>query len=89
MHKLKKKILLKVVFGMERVHQYTYGRKIHVESDRKPLEVIHKKALHLAPKHLQRMLLRLQQFEKTIKYKEGKYKCVADTLSRAYTKGTG
>ncbi|KAJ8891165.1 hypothetical protein PR048_010680 [Dryococelus australis] len=34
------KVLLLVVYGCERFHQYIYGRKVLVESDHKPLEVI-------------------------------------------------
>ena len=54
------KELLAVVYGLEKFHTYTYGRRVTVESDHKPLEVMVKKPLHLAPKRLQRMLLRVQ-----------------------------
>ena len=37
------KELLAVLFSLERFNQYTYGKKVHVESDNKPLEVIVKK----------------------------------------------
>ena len=47
------KELLAVVYGMERFHHYTYGRKVTVNSDHKPLESIVKKPLHRAPKRLQ------------------------------------
>ena len=69
---------------MERFHQYTYGRSITVESDHKPLEIIYKKPLTLAPKRLKRMLLRLQRYDILIQYKQGKEMYLADTLSRAY-----
>lgn len=81
-----KKELLAVVFGMERFNQYTYGRKVFVESDHKPLEIIHKKPLISAPKRLQRMFLRLQKYDLEITYKPGKEMYVADALSRAHTK---
>lgn len=80
------KELLAVVFGMERFNQYTYGRKVLVESDHKPLEIIHKKPLISAPKRLQRMFLRLQKYEIEIMYKPGKEMYVADALSRAHPK---
>ncbi|PIK62480.1 hypothetical protein BSL78_00577 [Apostichopus japonicus] len=57
------KELLAVIFGLERFHEYTYGRKVTVQSDHKPLEMIAKKPLHRAPKRLQRMLLRLQKYD--------------------------
>ena len=53
------KELLAVVFGLEKFHQYTYGRPVTVQSDHKPLEVIVKKPVFKAPKRLQRLLLRL------------------------------
>lgn len=46
------KELLAVVFGLEKFHQYTYGRDVKVQSDHKPLEIIMKKPLHIAPKRL-------------------------------------
>lgn len=39
------KELLAIVFGEEKFTQYTYGRKVYVESDHKPLEVIYRKPL--------------------------------------------
>lgn len=78
------KELLAVVFGMERFESYVYGRKVLVESDHKPLEVICKKSLQGAPKRLQRMLLRLQRFDFEILYKKGTEMYLADALSRAY-----
>ena len=78
------KELLSIVFGMEHFHQLTCGRKVYVESDHKPLEMIFTKALHKAPKCLQRMLLRLQTNDIEIKYKKGREMYIADTLSRAY-----
>lgn len=78
------KELLAIVFGMERFEHYVYGRKVYVESDHKPLEIIHKKSLVSAPKRLQRMLLKLQRFDIEIIYKPGPEMYMADALSRAY-----
>ena len=77
------KELLAVLFALERFNQYTYGKKVLVENDHKPLEIILKKPLHDAPPRLQRMLLRLQQYDFVFKHKPGKELVVADTLSRA------
>ena len=82
------KELLAIVFGMEKFEQYTYGRKIMVESDHKPLEAITRKALSSAPKRLQRMMLRLQRYDIDVIYKKGKHMFIADTLSRAYLQNT-
>ena len=69
------KELLAIVFGVERFEQYVYGRHVKVESDHKPLEIIHKKSLVTAPKRLQRMLLKLQKFDIDIQYKKVQ-KCI-------------
>ncbi len=79
------KELLAVVYGLEKFHQYTYGRTVTVQSDHKPLEVIVKKELHKTPiKRLQRMLLRVQLYDVRIVYRKGKQMELADTLSRAH-----
>ncbi|CAG2226647.1 unnamed protein product [Mytilus edulis] len=82
------KELLSVVFGLQKFHQYTYGRNVYVTSDHKPLESILKKPLHCAPKRLQRMMLQLQKYNIELVYKPGKEMYLADTLSRAYLKDT-
>ena len=53
-----------------------------VETDHKPLEMIHKKSLASTPRRLQRMLLRLQHYDVSIKYRPGKEMVLADSLSR-------
>ena len=58
--------------------------QLTVESDHKPLEVIVKKPLHLAPKRLQRMLLRVQAHSINLGYSKGSTMYLADALSRAY-----
>ena len=78
------KELLAVVYGLEKFHTYTYGRRETVESDHKPFEVIVKKPLHLAPKRLQRMLLRVQAYSINLGYRKGSTMYLADALSRAY-----
>ena len=74
--------LLAVVFGCERFHTFVYGKQFVVESDHKPLEMIQHKPLTAAPPRLQRMLLRLQPYDMTIKYRPGKEITLADGLSR-------
>ena len=81
------KELLSIVFGMGKFENYVYGRKVLVESDHKPLEIICKKSLVSALKRLQRMLLQLQKFDYHIVFKPGSQMYIADTLSRAYLPG--
>lgn len=65
------KELLAIVFAAERFHQYTYGRPVSVRSDHKPLEMIFVKPLVSAPIRLQKMLMRLQLYDLSIRYKKG------------------
>ena len=76
------KELYAIVFACEKFHQYIYGKRVHVQSDHKPLESILKKPLVVAPARLQRMMLRLQKYDVHIAYKPGKEIPVADALSR-------
>ena len=78
------KELLAQVFGVERNHRLVYGRKIVLWPDHKPLGTISKKPLATAPKRLQRLLLRLQQYDFEIHYKPGPEMYMSDTLSLAY-----
>ena len=79
---------LAIVFALEKFHQYTFGRRIHIESDHKPLESIVKKPLHRAPKRLQNMLMRMLNYDTEIHWKKGETMYLADTLSRAYLPDT-
>ena len=49
--------LLAIVFACQRFNTYVLGRPFTVESDHKPLEMIHQKSLASAPPRLQQMLL--------------------------------
>ena len=78
------KEFLAMVFSLEKFHQYTYGRRVTVQSDHKPLENIVRKPLLSAPKRLQRMMMRIQKYDVDVVYLPGKDMVLADTLSRAY-----
>ena len=80
--------LLAIVFGLEHNHYYTYGRKITMWTDHTPLISIATKPLASTPKRLQRLLLRLQQYNAEKRYKPGKEMYASDTLSRAYLTNT-
>ena len=74
--------LLACIFGAECFWTYVFGRHFTIESDHKSLEQIPMKNLADAPVHLQRMLLRLQDYDFTIKYRPGEEMVIADTLLR-------
>jgi len=77
--------LLACVFGAEKFHTYVFGAPFVIESDHQSLEMITKKSLSAAPARLQRMLLRLQRYDYTIRYRPGKEMVLADSLSRLPT----
>ena len=68
----------------QKFDQWLYGKPdIEVHTDHQPLETIKKKPLNKAPAPLQRILMSLQCYQFTVKYKRGPTLCLADTLSRA------
>ena len=78
------------VFACYQFEQYIYGKEsVFVESDHKPLQVLFRKPLVSAPKRLQGMLLYLQMFHLTVKYKNGSEMYIGDMLSRAALPETG
>ena len=60
--------LLAVVFACIWFNTYLQGRKFTVQSDHKPLEMIHLKSMHNAPPRLQRMLLQLQKQDTAVDF---------------------
>ncbi|KAK3770331.1 hypothetical protein RRG08_029984 [Elysia crispata] len=77
------KEMLAVVFGLERFDQYTFGRKIFVTTDHKPLETIIRKPLSEAPRRLQRLIMRSNRYAFELTWAKGSSLLIADTLSRA------
>ena len=73
--------LFAIVFACQRFSTYLLGRSFVAESDHKPLEMIAMKNLANAPLCLQRMLLQLQRFDVTIKYRPGPEMQLVDALS--------
>lgn len=71
-----------IKFGCKKFHQYIYGKRLKVESDHKPLEIIFKKPLNTAPPRLQRIIFDVMQYSPIVEYKKGKELFLADALSR-------
>ena len=74
---------LAIIFALQKFHQYTFGRKVLIHSDHKPLESIIKKDISAMPRRLQGMMMKIQQYNVRIAHKSGKDMHIADTLSRA------
>lgn len=75
---------LAVAFGLECFDQYTYGGKVVVENDHKPLAPILKRPHNQVPKRLQGLILRLHWYDVDFHYIEGTKLLIADTLGRPY-----
>ena len=67
---------------MEKFHNYVYGREVNIVTDHKPLVAISSKPLSKAPKRLRSMLLKCQDYNINLTYKQGTSIPVADMLSR-------
>ncbi|XP_008484608.1 uncharacterized protein K02A2.6-like [Diaphorina citri] len=72
-----------IVFGCVRFHQYIFGAKVLVETDHKALENLFCKPMNSVPARIQRMMLKIQNYNLQVKYKAGRLLFLADTLSRA------
>ena len=59
---------LAILYGLQKFHQFIYGRHVTMESDHKPLEYILNKPLHLAPPRIQRMMMSLLRYDFTVVY---------------------
>ena len=79
--------ILGIVFGCLKFHHYQYGRKFKCRSDHQPLEKIHLKHLSDASSRLQRLILKIQPHDITIKYIPRPRFPVADALSRVNPSG--
>jgi hypothetical protein len=75
---------LAVLYGLERFDQYTYGRKVSVINDHKPLSSILKKPLSQIPRRLQNLMIRISRYDIEFQWVQGKRLEIADYLSRAY-----
>lgn len=73
---------LAVIFGIQRFHQFLFGKEFEVITDCKPLEMIFRKPLHSAPPRLQRIMIKVQGYNFTVRHKAGIDNILPDVLSR-------
>ena len=71
--------LLAIVFACQRFNTYVLGRPFMVESDHKPLEMIHQKSLASAPPQTAEDAPPVTAIQR---YRPGKEMLLADALSR-------
>ena len=78
---------LAIVTCTNKWHQYLNGKQhITVHTDHQPLESIFKKPISKTPRRLQRMMLKLLDYQFKVTYKKEKELHVADTLLRTALK---
>lgn len=77
------KELLAVIFACTHFHYYIFGRSVEVHTDHKPLIGLKEKPYDKVSSRLQRLLLRLNDYDVTLTYVPGKHLPIADALSRA------
>ena len=69
--------------AIHRLDQYIFGHPdVSIHTDHRPLEAIMNKSLLSAPKRIQSMMLALQRYALSVKWKPGKEQVTADWLSR-------
>lgn len=56
------KVMLAIVYGCYKLHQYVYGRKVLVEIDHKPFETLFLKPLYKVPARLPQMILAVRSY---------------------------
>ena len=69
------KEFLSAVYGLGRFDKYTFGRRVIIQNDHKPIGTILKKPLSQAPRRLQALILRLHRYDVEFEYVEGKKAC--------------
>ena len=74
--------MLAVAWAVNHYRQYVYGRRFKIVSDHSLLQQIIKKDIRDTTTRLQRLLLRCQGYDFTIKYKKGVEVHISDFLSR-------
>ena len=80
--------LLAVLFACEKLHTYTFGQETTVHTDHKPLQSIFERPISLALARLQRMLLRLSNYNIQVVFVGSKSVLLADTLSCLVEQGS-
>lgn len=80
------KELLSICFCLNKFHNFIYGRKIKIKTDHRPLVSICHKDFYKVSGRLQRLRLKLLEYDFDIEYLPGKFMYIADLLSRSFIK---
>ena len=82
------KELLAICFGTNKFHEYIFGKEVLIQTDHKPLVAILDKPMHKLTARIQRMRMRLLNYDIKIMHVKGTEMYFADTISRAHTQNT-
>ena len=74
--------MLSLVHGVERFNPYLYGRSFTIITDHTPLEMICNKPIASASPRLQRMPVKIQGHDYSVKCRPGNEMSMSDVLSR-------
>ena len=77
-----KREALGLVWELERLHYFIYGKQCTIQTDHKPLEAIFRKELSSCPAKLQRFVLGALKYNVKVTYVKGTDVPIADALSR-------
>ena len=79
------KEFLAITYACKKYHNYIYGQKVSVMTDHKPIISVFQKDIHkVASAKLQRMRIRMLNYDVNVEYLPGKYMHIADYLSRHF-----
>ena len=78
--------MLSIVFGVERFHEYFYGRHFTVINDHQPLKSNFNKSISQCHPRIQHFFIKLQKYDFDFEYAAGKTMVVSDALSRTKLK---
>ena len=81
--------LLAIVVVVEKLHHYIFGRQFAVHTDHSPLVNLFEKCLNDTSPRLQRLMLRLSQYQMAVKYITQKCVPIVDCMSRLTVSKTG
>ena len=58
-----------IVYSCQKFHNYIFGKEVTVYSNHKPLETLFNKPLLSTPMRIQKMMIKLQWYDITVKYR--------------------
>ena len=77
--------MLDVVFSISTLQNFTFGHKVHIVTDQKPLITLFRKNLHATSPRLSRMLMQILDYNIKFHHQEGTKMHLSDALSRLNT----